>query len=70
MNAAEALHARWTPDAGEHEHVVLLVEGMHCANCARSIEKAVRALPDVTAVRVNNVTARLSAAWLGRGATG
>jgi len=70
MNVAEARHARWTPDAGEHEHVVFLVEGMHCANCARSIEKAVRALPDVTAVRVNNVTARLSAAWLGRGATG
>ena len=38
---------RWSLDAGEHEHVVFLVEGMHCAGCARSIEKAVRALPDV-----------------------
>jgi Cu2+-exporting ATPase len=70
MSAAEALHARWTPDAGEHEHVVFLVEGMHCANCARSIEKAVRALPDVTAVRVNNATARVSVAWRGHGVTG
>jgi len=69
MSAAEALHARWTPDAGVHEHVAFLVEGMHCANCARSIEKAVRALPDVTAVRVNNATARVSVAWRGRGAT-
>ena len=49
MSAVDALHARWSLDAGEHEHVVFLVEGMHCAACARSIEKAVRALPDVDA---------------------
>jgi Cu2+-exporting ATPase len=67
---AEALHARWSPDAGEHEHVVFLVEGMHCAGCARSIDKAVRALPDVLGVRVNNATARVSVEWRGRGATG
>ena len=41
MSAADALHARWTLDAGEHENVVFLVEGMHCGGCARSIEKAV-----------------------------
>ena len=69
MSAADALHARWSPDEGEHEHVVFLVEGMHCAGCARSIEKAVRALPDVENVRVNNATARVSVAWRGRGAT-
>ena len=70
MSAADALHARWSLDAGEHEHVVFLVEGMHCAGCARSIEKAVRALPDVEAVRVNSATARVSVDWRGRGATG
>jgi Cu2+-exporting ATPase len=69
MSAADALHARWSLDEGEHEHVVFLVEGMHCAGCARSIEKAVRALPDVENVRVNNATARVSVAWRGRGAT-
>ena len=70
MSAVDTLHARWSLDAGEHEHVVFLVEGMHCAACARSIEKAVTALPDVTSVRVNNATARVAVAWRGHGATG
>src|SRR5688572_14849694 len=70
VSAVDALHARWSLDAGQHEHVVFLVEGMHCAACARSIEKAVTALPDVTAVRVNNATARVSVSWLGSGSTG
>ena len=69
MSAVDALHARWSPDAGEHEHVVFLADGMHCAACARSIEKAVRALPDIVGVRVNNVTARVSVEWRGHGAT-
>lgn len=68
MNA-EALHARWSPDAGEHEHVVFLVEGMHCANCARSIERAVGALPGVDSVKVNGATARAAVDWRGRGGT-
>ena len=68
MNA-EALHARWSPDAGEHEHVVFLVEGMHCANCARSIERAIGALPGVDSVKVNGATARAAVDWRGRGGT-
>jgi Cu2+-exporting ATPase len=67
--SADALHARWSLDEGAHEHVVFAVEGMHCAGCARSIEKAVRALPDVQEVSVNVATARVSVGWLGRGAT-
>ncbi len=70
MSAVDALHARWSLDAGEHEHVVFLVDGMHCAACARNIEKAVTALPDIVTVRVNNATARVSVAWRGHGATG
>jgi len=66
---AEALHARWSPDAGEHEHVVFLVEGMHCANCARSIERAIGALPGVDSVKVNGATARAAVDWRGRGGT-
>lgn len=69
MSAVDAVHARWSLDSGEHEHVVFLVEGMHCAGCARSIEKAVRALPDVMHVRVNNATARVTVDWLGHSAT-
>jgi Cu2+-exporting ATPase len=70
MSTAENLHARWSLDAGAHEHVVFVAEGIHCAGCGRSIERAVNALPDIDAVRVNNATARVSVDWRGRGATG
>jgi Cu2+-exporting ATPase len=69
MSSAEALHARWSLDGGEHEHVVFLVEGMRCADCARGIEKVVRALPDVENVSVNVANARVSVDWRGHGAT-
>jgi Cu2+-exporting ATPase len=65
MSSADALHARWSLDQGEHEHVVFLVEGMRCASCAGSIEKAVRALPDVEGVSVNAGNARVSVDWRG-----
>jgi P-type Cu2+ transporter len=68
MSAAESLHARWS--RGSHEHVIFAVEGMHCASCAHAIEKSVRALPEVEAVRVNAATARVSVDWRGHGATG
>ncbi|HET9863055.1 MAG TPA: cation-translocating P-type ATPase [Steroidobacteraceae bacterium] len=67
--SVEALHARWSPDAGEHQHVVFLVEGMRCAGCARGIERAIGALAGVQAVRVNVATARVAVDWLGRGPT-
>jgi Cu2+-exporting ATPase len=69
MSSAEALHARWSLDDGQHEHVVFLVEGMRCAGCARSIEKAVRSLPDVESVAVNVTNARVSVDWRGRSTT-
>ncbi len=69
MNTAAALHARWTLDAGAHEHAMFLVEGMHCAGCARGIEKAVGALPEVESVRVNAATARVAVDWRGGGST-
>ena len=68
--SAEALHARWTLDAGNHEHVVFVAEGIHCAGCVRSIERAVGALAGVEAVRVNSATARVSVDWRGGGSTG
>ena len=40
MSAAGALHARWSLDSGEHEHVVFIVEGMRCAGCARRAGRA------------------------------
>ncbi|HTU67601.1 MAG TPA: cation-translocating P-type ATPase [Steroidobacteraceae bacterium] len=70
MTATAASHARWSLDDGRHEHVVFLVEGMRCAGCARGIEAAVRALPDVESVAVNLATARVSVDWRGAGSTG
>jgi Cu2+-exporting ATPase len=64
MNA-DALHARWSLDAGEHEHVVFSVEGMGCAGCASSIAKAVKALPGIDGVNVNAATARVTVNWQG-----
>ncbi len=69
MSAAEALHARWSLDAGQHEHAVFRVEGMHCAGCARSIERAIRALPEIENVRVDSAAARVLVDWRGRGQT-
>jgi Cu2+-exporting ATPase len=63
------MHARWSLDAGEHEHVVFIVEGMRCAGCARSIEKAVRALPGIDGVDVNAATARVTVNWQGAATT-
>jgi Cu2+-exporting ATPase len=67
--SVDALHARWSLDAGEHEHVVFTVEGMRCAGCARSIENAVRALPGIDGVDVNAATARVTVNWQGRATT-
>jgi Cu2+-exporting ATPase len=70
VSAAEAMHARWSLDDGEHEHVVFVAEGIHCAGCVRSIEKAVNGLPGIDAVRVNSATARVSVDWRSREGTG
>lgn len=43
----------------------LVVGGMHCAGCIAKIERAVRALPDITDARVNLSTGRLRACWSG-----
>src|SRR5688572_15123150 len=69
MSSADALHARWSLDSGEHEHVVFAVEGIRCAGCARTIEKAVRALPGIDGVNVNAATARVTVNWQGRATT-
>lgn len=69
MNTAAALHARWTLDAGAHEHAMFLVEGIRCAGCVNGIETAVRALPEVESVRVNAATARVAVDWRGGGST-
>ena len=43
-------------EAGEAE-TVLVVPGMHCAGCMAKVERGLKALPGVSAARVN-LTAR------------
>jgi len=57
-----AAHLHWR-GAGGLEQVEFFAEGMHCANCARSIRTRVGALPGVQQVDVNLTTARVSVAW-------
>lgn len=47
-----------------------MVRGIHCAGCARNIERAVGALPDVEGVRVDSAAARVTVDWLGGRNTG
>ncbi len=44
----------------KHQHVVLGVEGMHCAGCTARVEKALTRVPGVGAARVNLVTRQAS----------
>jgi len=46
------------------EHVLLDVEGMHCAGCAGRVEKALAGVPGVCAARVNLVTNQASVEFL------
>jgi P-type Cu2+ transporter len=57
-----AAHLHWRGEGGL-EQVEFFAEGMHCANCARSIRTRVGALPGVRQVDVNLTTARVSVAW-------
>src|SRR5437660_12595193 len=44
----------------KHKTIEFAIEGMDCADCARTIEKAVAALPGVGSATVNFGAARLS----------
>ena len=46
----------------------LMVEGVHCGGCVRTIERALLAEPAVESARVNLTTRRLVVAWRGPGA--
>ncbi len=55
-----------TPESGaDGLTLFLLVSGVHCASCIQKIESALRAEPDVKAVRLNFSTGRLEITWHG-----
>lgn len=51
------------PNPDARSRFVFNVEGMHCANCARAIERALGALEGVHRVSVNAATNRASVDW-------
>ena len=66
--ADEATANGCVPDADSgkaagRSHYVFNIEGMHCANCARAVERAVGALEGVQRVTANAVTARGAVEW-------
>jgi len=67
MNAATPMvdrgsHVQWTGEDGL-TRTVFAVEGMRCAGCARSIERAIGALDGIERVQVNVATARVAVDW-------
>ena len=67
MNAASAtpllLEGHWTSQDEGEAHVVFNAEGIHCANCARSIRSALDSLPGVKGSEINVVNSRVSVTW-------
>lgn len=55
-------HVQWTGEDGR-ARTVFAVEGMRCAGCARSIERAIGALDGIERVQVNVATARVAVDW-------
>ena len=56
-------HAFWTDESAGVSRAVFAAQGMRCAACGRSIERAIRALPGVQRANVNVATASVSVDW-------
>jgi copper chaperone CopZ len=57
------LDAHWASESGGEGHVVFTADGIRCANCARSIRRALDALPGVRRTDINVVDGRVSVVW-------
>lgn len=71
MTAATALggYNFWTDESGRHARAVLAAEGIRCAACSRSIERALRGIAGVDRVTVNVATSRICVDWRAEEAT-
>jgi Cu2+-exporting ATPase len=63
VSARPLLEGHWASETGGEGHVVFTAEGIHCANCARSIRNALDALPGVRRTDINVVNGRVSVVW-------
>ena len=57
------LDGHWTSVADGEGHAVFNAEGIHCANCARSIRNALEQLPGIRRTDINVVNGRVSVSW-------
>jgi P-type Cu2+ transporter len=60
---AAGAHAFWANETGDQARTVFAAEGIRCASCSRSIERAIRALPGVDKVNINVATSRVCVDW-------
>ena len=61
MATATLTHTdHWISDHAGHAHALFTAEGIHCAGCARSIQKGIASLPGIDNVSVNVVARRVS----------
>ncbi|MEZ5458219.1 MAG: cation transporter [Steroidobacteraceae bacterium] len=61
--ASLLLEGHWSSEAGGEGHAVFNAEGIRCANCARSIDTALRRTPGVRSADVNVANGRVSVTW-------
>lgn len=62
-SGALLLDGHWASESDGAGHAVFNAEGIHCANCARSIETGLRSMRGVTVAEVNVVNSRVSVSW-------
>jgi len=62
-NPSLPLDGHWTSESDGEGHAVFNAEGIHCANCARSIRTAVEKLPGIKRTDINVVNSRVSVSW-------
>ena len=63
MNSARAStagHVEWLDADRRLSHAIFIAEGMRCAACAGSIERAIAKLPGIDSVAVNVATHRVN----------
>src|SRR5690348_9542998 len=61
--AASSTHAFWSNASTGRARAVFAAEGIRCASCSRSIERALSALPGIARVNVNVATSRVCVEW-------
>lgn len=62
-SASLSLDGHWASESDGEGHAVFNAEGIHCANCARSIKNTLGNLPGIKRADVNVVNSRVSVTW-------